>query len=110
MSVPHNGPPQPQLQIPQQMVQQLLRGPMPAQQPPDVVEVECEDDARVGFRVCFNMDAVEKVMEGEDDSTTCSLKLKGDDHWFTVRMTYDEFLHAAKVQPRQLYAQANTGD
>jgi len=91
-----------QIQVPPQMLQQLLRGPTPAQKPPDVVEVMSH-----GERFCFNMDAVEVVLE---DGAGCKLKLKGDQHWAPVSMKYDEFLYAAKIQPRQLYAETDSGD
>ena len=92
-----------EIQVPQHMVQQLLRGPTPAQKAPDVVEVFSN-----GTRFCFNMDAVERVIEHEDD--TCGLVLKGYASVMQVDMKYDEFLYAAKIQPRQLYAQTNSGD
>ena len=87
------------------MVQQLLRGPTPPQKPPDVVEIICGD----GKRMCFNMDAVERVVEDTQEGH-CLVKLKGEESNVSVKMTYDEFLYATKIHPRQLYAQADSGD
>jgi hypothetical protein len=89
---------QPQrLEIPPHLVQQLLRGPQPARKPPEAVEI-----ITCGQRMCFNVDAVEKVLE---EGEQCSIYLKGDDSWIQVDdMSYDEFLRKINVTPRQLYA------
>ncbi len=75
------------------MVQQLLRGNLPAQKPPDVVEVMSN-----GLRVTFNMDSVERVLELEKG--TCAIQLQDYSATLPIDMSYDSFLLAAKVQPR----------
>jgi hypothetical protein len=92
------------IQIPQHMVQQLLRGPTPAKQAPDVVEVMSS-----GARITFNMDAVESVVE-DYEKLICYVKLKFCEEPIKVDMVYDEFLFAAKVQPRQLHVKTDSGD
>jgi len=93
-----------EIQIPPQMMQQLLRGPTAPQKPPDVVEVMSG-----GERITFNMDAVESVRE-ESHDLNCYVKLKFCEKPILVDMIYDEFLFAAKVQPRQLHVKTDSGD
>ena len=93
------------IQVPQHMLQQLLRGPTPAQKPPDVVEVI----SGRGGRLCFNLDAVEGVKE-DTSGMACYLKLKGLEELIPIDMTYDKFLLAAKIHPRQLHAETDSGD
>ena len=96
-------PPQ-QIQLPPQLLQQLLRGPTPEKQPPDVVEVMSNAQ-----RICFNMDAVESVRE-DCEKLVCYVKLKFCEEPIKVDMVYDEFLFAGKVQPRQLHVKTDSGD
>jgi len=56
------------------------------------------------------MDAVERVQEDELDGGYCLVKLKGEETFVSVLMKYDEFLYAAKIQPRQLHAETDSGD
>ncbi len=93
-----------EIQIPPAMMQQLLRGNVPQKQPPDVVEVMSG-----GERITFNMDAVESVRE-ESNDLNCYVKLKFCEEPILVDMVYDEFLFAAKVQPRQLHVKTDSGD
>ncbi len=93
-----------EIQIPPQMMQQLIRGNVPQKQAPDVVEVMSNAQ-----RVTFNMDAVESVAE-DSEKLTCYVKLKFCEEPIPVDMVYDEFLFAAKVQPRQLHVKTDSGD
>ena len=88
------------IQIPQQMLQGLLGGPQPARKAPEVVEVMTE----AGGRVCFNVDSVEKVTDRMNEvvSDCCLVKLKGDEEWIAVALSYDEFLKEINVTPRVL--------
>lgn len=87
------------LQIPAQMLQNLMRGPMQPDRPPDVVEVMTENQ-----RLTFNADAVEKVRDRfDDDEPGCAIKLKGDTCWINITTPYDDFLKALSCEPRKLY-------
>ena len=90
-----------QIQLPPQMIQQLLRGPTSPQKPPDVVEVLSHG---MKMRLALNLDSVEQVIEYEN---TCGLLLKGSSAYLEIDMGYDEFLLAAKIQPRQLHVEHN---
>ena len=89
-----------QIQLPPQMIQQLLRGPTSPQKPPDVVEILSH-----GLRMALNLDSVERVFEHDDG--TCGLLLKGVASFIEIDQSYDSFLLAAKIQPRQLHVEHN---
>jgi len=89
-----------QIQLPPQMIQQLLRGPTSSQTPPDAVEILSR-----GTRMAFNIDALERVIEYDDG--TCGILLKGCSAMIQVDQDYDSLLLAAKITPRQLHAGHN---
>ena len=95
------------IQIPQHMLQQLLRGPTPAQKPPEVVEVKILTEYGESGRLAFNIDSIEKVYETTSgpqiDHEHCVATLKGDKEVFVIDMPYEKFLQAIDVKPRRLW-------
>lgn len=87
------------LQFSPDMLRGLLQGPQPAQKPPEVVEVMTTE----GERMCFNVDAIELVLEGSDhERERCYFRLKGLKEYVGAEMPYDQFLKAIDVTPRCL--------
>lgn len=90
-----SNPRQVQIPIHPQMLQGLLGGPMPAQKPPEVVEVM----TTLGERMAFNQDAIEFVKE---DQQYVAIKIKNCGAPYRLAMTYDDFLREINVTPRVL--------
>jgi len=86
---------EPQFQIPPQLLQAMTQQ-RPQQRQAEVVEILSN-----GMRLVFALDGLERVYEHDDG--TCSIQLRGGAGQIQCDLSMDDFLTAAKVQPRQLY-------
>ena len=82
-------------QIPPQLLQAAMQQ-RPQQRQAEVVEV-----LSGGTRLVFALDGLERACELDADR--CWIQLRGGSERIDVDMSLDDFLTAAKVQPRQLY-------